>query len=87
MRDIEYMIETLTINSIFGQNENASEEKSRVADYAELLKTVNYVTIVNNRKNPENVLKRYRANELCMSALKQTCNYIFNQNHKININK
>lgn len=79
--------EKLKMNSIFGQSDEAYNDRKRISDYSELLKTVNYVTIVNNRKNPENVFKRYRANDLCMSALKQTANYIFGQQHKINIQK
>ena len=101
MRGVKYMTETLdftslfnqedgtlTINSIFGQNDEAYSNRKRVFDYSELLKTVNYVTIQNHRKNATNVFKRYQANDLCKSALKETANYNFEKpNHKVDLKK
>lgn len=77
---------TLTITSIFGKTSRDAEQKLKANEYNELLKTVNYVTIQNHRKNMTNVFRRYQANELCMKALNNTANYSFKQiNHKLDI--
>ena len=79
---------TLTMTSIFGKTMREADQKKKANELNELLKTINYVTIQNHRKNKTNVLKRYQANELCMNALHATANYSFNTSGlKINIKK
>ena len=86
--EIKSETDTLTLTSIFGKTQRKEEEKIKVFEYNELLKTINYVTIQNHRKNKTNVLKRYRANELCMTALKETANYSFKSTgNKIDLKK
>ena len=80
--------DTLTLSSIFGKTQKQDPQKVKAVEYNELLKTINYITIQNHRKNQTNVLKRYSANELCMKALHETANYNFNSvGSKINIKK
>lgn len=82
------MQEMLTLSSIFGKEEKLDIDKRKLNELNELLKSINYITIQNHRKNKSNILKRYQANELCMTALKKTANYSFNSEaRKLNIEK
>ncbi len=87
-KEIKPETDTLTLTSIFGKTQRKEDEKNKVFEYNELLKTINYITIQNHRKNKTNVLKRYQANELCMNALKETANYSFKKTgNKIDLKK
>ena len=79
---------SLTLTSIFGKTQRIEEERRKAQELNELWKTVNYITIQNHRKNKTNVLRRYQANELCMTALHETANYSFNVlGSKLNLKK